>query len=237
MNQLAYYPTPSWIAILFLLVFPLTVLSVANLARNGAPTDRRNKIFYGVIGFYTLYLIYVSAGSIYGLFDRVSFPPMVLLFTTVPLAFFLFLVVMKMPVYNQILAKAALPDLVRVHFFRLIGGFFIILAFHHALPKPFALMAGLGDMITAVSSLFVAKAIADKRPYARKLTYAWNTFGLVDIILTAVLANVLTKISIDTGAMGVDTLAQFPFCWIPAFAPPTIIFLHVAIYKKLKSGV
>jgi hypothetical protein len=47
------------------------------------------------------------------------------------------------------------------------------------------------------------------------------------------MANVLTKISIDTGAMGVDTLAKFPFCFIPAFAPPTIIFLHVSIYKKL----
>jgi hypothetical protein len=35
--------------------------------------------------------------------------------------------------------------------------------------------------------------------------------------------------------MGVDTLAKFPFSLIPAFAPPTIIFLHVLIYRKLKN--
>jgi hypothetical protein len=56
----------------------------------------------------------------------------------------------------------------------------------------------------------------------------------LDIVFTAVSAIVLTKLSIDTGSIGVDVLAQFPFCLIPAFAPPTIIFLHVAVYKKLK---
>jgi hypothetical protein len=34
--------------------------------------------------------------------------------------------------------------------------------------------------------------------------------------------------------MGVDTLATFPFCIIPAFAPPIILFLHLAIFRKLK---
>jgi hypothetical protein len=235
MNQLANYPTPQWMAIAFLLVFPYAVFSVAFLARKHAPTAQENKVFYTILGFYALYLIYVSVGSFNGLFDRESFPPMILLYSTVPLAFFLFLVVIKMPIFQQILEKATLPDLVRVHFFRLIGVFFVLLAFHDALPKPFALLAGLGDMTTAITSIFVAKAIENKKPYARKLTYAWNTFGLVDIILTAVLANVLTKISIDTGAMGVDSLAKFPFCWIPAFAPPTIIFLHVMVYRKLKT--
>jgi hypothetical protein len=34
--------------------------------------------------------------------------------------------------------------------------------------------------------------------------------------------------------MGVDTLAMFPFCIIPAFAPPIILFLHWTIFKKLQ---
>ena len=44
---------------------------------------------------------------------------------------------------------------------------------------------------------------------------------------------VITKIQIETGAPGVEVLAAFPFCLIPAFAPPTIIFLHLSVYRKL----
>jgi hypothetical protein len=167
------------------------------------------------------------------LFNGVFLPPLVLLYATFPLAFFLFGVIIHLPIYKTLLQHANLQDLVRVHIFRLLGVFFLILAFHDALPTFFAIVAGLGDMITAVSSIFVAKAIENKKPYAQKLTYIWNAFGLMDIIFTAIMANVLTKISIDTHAMGVDTLAMFPFCLIPAFAPPTIIFLHVSIYKKI----
>ncbi len=123
----------------------------------------------------------------------------------------------------------------RLHIFRVIGVFFVLLALHDALPKPFALIAGIGDVLTAISSVFVAKAIQDKKSYAKKLTYIWNIFGTVDILYTAIAANVLTKISIETGALGVDTLAVFPFCIIPAFAPPTILLLHWSIFKKLQN--
>jgi hypothetical protein len=228
------YNFPQWIATSFLIVFPFAVFLTAFLVKKSAPTDNQNRLFYTVLGFYILYLGYIATCSFNGLFDKVFLPPMVLLYGTFPLATFLFTIVINSKIYKTTLENIRLTDLVRVHIFRLIGVFFILLAFHDALPKPFALLAGLGDMITAITSIFVAKALENKKPYARKITYAWNTFGLVDIILTAILANVLTKISMDTGAMGVDTLAKFPFCFIPAFAPPTIIFLHYSIYKKLK---
>jgi hypothetical protein len=227
------YNYPQWIATSFMIVFPIAIFLIALLVKKSAPLSSQNRLFYTVLGFYILYLGYITVCSFNGLFDKVFLPPMVLLLGTFPLAMFLFTVVINLKTYKTVLENALLEDLVRVHIFRLLGVFFILLAFHDALPKPFALIAGLGDMITAISSIFVAKALSNKKPYAKKLTYIWNTFGMVDIIITAILANVLTKISIDTGAMGVDTLAKFPFCFIPAFAPPTIIFLHVAIYKKL----
>jgi hypothetical protein len=229
------YNFPQWIATAFTIVFPIAVVLIALLAKKSAPIGNKTRVFYAVLGFYALYLGYVSVCAFNGFFDRVFLPPMVLLYSTFPLALFLFGGIMNLKIYKTILDNAQLPDLVRVHIFRLLGVFFVLLAFHDALPKPFALIAGLGDMITAITSIFVAKAIENKAVYAKKLTYIWNTFGFLDILFTAVMANVLTKISIDTGAMGVDTLAKFPFCFIPAFAPPTIIFLHVAIYKKLRN--
>ncbi len=235
MNPLANYAYPQWIATVFTIVFPIAVILIAFLAKKSAVIGDKSRVFYAVLGFYTLYLGYVSFCSFNGLFDGVFLPPLVLLYGTFPLALFLFGVVINLKIYKTILENAQLQDLVRVHIFRLLGVFFVLLAFHDALPKPFALIAGLGDMITAITSIFVAKAIENKAVYAKKLTYVWNAFGFLDILFTAVMANALTKISIDTGAMGVDTLAKFPFCFIPAFAPPTIIFLHFAIYKKLRN--
>ncbi len=229
------YNFPQWIATVFTVVFPIAVILIAFLAKKSAVIGDKTRVFYAVLGFYTLYLGYVTVCSFNGLFDRVFLPPLVLLYATFPLALFLFGIVINLKIYKTCLENVSLQDLVRVHIFRLLGVFFILLAFHDALPKPFALIAGLGDMITAVTSIFVAKAIGNNASYAKKLTYAWNTFGFLDIVFTAVMANVLTKISMDTGAMGVDTLAKFPFCFIPAFAPPTIIFLHVSIYKKLSA--
>lgn len=234
MNTLINYDVPQWISTSFLLFFPIVIILITLLVKKSAPNDEQSRILWTVLGFCVLYLGYVTLCSFNGLFNRVSLPPSVLLYTTFPLAIFLFGVVINLKVYKTLVEKALLQDLIRVHIFRLIGVFFILLAFHDALPKPFALIAGLGDMITAITSLFVAKAVENQKPYARKLTYIWNTFGLLDILFTAIMANILTKISIDTGAMGVDTLAKFPFCYIPAFAPPTIIFLHFTVYKKLK---
>jgi hypothetical protein len=234
MNTLKEYFVPEWVSILFLIAIPLPVFLIALLARKASPTDKKNKVFYSILGFFAIYLSYVTIGSFNGLFNKVFFPPIILLFTTFPFAIFLFTVVFNLAIFKTILQNAKLEDMVKVHIFRLIGVFFVILAYYETLPAFFALIAGFGDIISAIASIFVAIAIRDNKPYARKLTYIWNTFGLADIAFTAISAIILTKISIDTGSMGVDTLARFPLCFIPAIAPPTIVFLHVAIYKKLK---
>ena len=229
------YNLPEWIATSFMIVFPFSIVLIALLVKKSAPVGKENRLFYTVLSFYVLYLAYMTVCSFNGLFDKVFLPPMVLLYGTFPLALFLFTVVINLKIYKTVLENTLLQDLVRVHIFRLVGVFFILLAVHDALPKWFAVIAGAGDMITAILSVFVANALENKRKDAQKWALAWNIFGTIDILFTAITANILTKISIETGAQGVDALAQFPFCFIPAFAPPTIIFLHVAVYKKLSS--
>jgi len=234
MNTLTHYFVPQWISIAFLIAIPLPFILVILFVRKEAKKGRLQMAYPVVISFFILYLIYISLASYNGWFNQISLPPKVLLLTTFPFAILLFVIVANTRVYKTVVENAALQDIVKLHLFRLIGLFFLLLAMHNALPKPFAFIAGIGDMLTAVSSVFVANAIQNKKSYAGKLTYYWNVFGTVDILFTAIAANVLTKISIDTGAMGVDTLAMFPFCIIPAFAPPLILFLHWTIFKKLK---
>jgi hypothetical protein len=234
MNTLKEYFVPEWISILFLIAIQIPIILIAFLGKKASPTDKKNKVFYSILGFFVVYLSYVTLGSFNGLFSKVFFPPIILLFTTFPFSIFLFTVVINLASFKTILHHVKLADIVKVHIFRLIGVFFVILSYYETLPMFFALVAGFGDIISAIASIFVAKAIKDNKSYARRLTYIWNTFGLIDIAFTAISAIILTKISIVTGSMGVDTLARFPLCFIPAIAPPTIVFLHIAIYKKLK---
>ena len=234
MNTLTHYFVPQWIILAFVIVIPLPFVLIALFVRKETKKTHYKSAYPIVVSFFLVYLAYIVFASVYGYFNHVSLPPKVLLLTTFPFAFLLFVVVLNTKVYKRILENVAIENLVRLHLFRLIGVFFILLAMHQALPKPFAFIAGIGDILTALSSVFVAKAIQNKKSYAKKLTYCWNIFGTVDILFTAIAANVLTKLSIDTGAMGVDALAVFPFCIIPAFAPPSILFLHWAIFKKLR---
>jgi hypothetical protein len=233
MNTLTQYLIPQWISIAFLVCIPFPFILLSRFVYKES-INTYKQAYLIVISFFVFYLAYIALASYKDWFNQISLPPRVLLFSTFPFAFLLFLFVAKTKVYKTILENSALENWVKLHIFRLIGVFFILLAVHQALPKPFAFIAGIGDMLTAISSIFVAKAIQNKKSYAKKLTYYWNVFGTVDILFTAIAANVLTKLSMDNGAMGVDSLAFFPFCIIPAFAPPVILFLHWSIFKKLK---
>lgn len=221
---------PTYISILFLVAFIIPPLMVAQLAKK-AQIKNGMKI---VLGFYFVYLTIVAIASLSGFYTDVMLPPKIVVTTTLPFAVFLIFI------YNTNACKQAdevlkLEYLVGIHVFRLIGSIFLILLAYQLLPPVFALLAGIGDVLTALTSIFVVKAIQNKKSYAKRLTYIWNTFGLIDILTTAILAIVFTKISIDTGSLGVDILAEFPFCFVPAFAPPTIIFLHLLVYRKLSS--
>jgi len=225
---------PTWISVLFLIAIFFPIFMIASLAKKGAQNDKTaNTVYLSIVGFYLAYLIYVAFAAFSGWFAEVSLPPKILKITMMPLLAFLLLVVFNLPIYKSILKNIQLSDLVRLHIFRLIGSFFLILGFYKALPSSIALLAGFGDVITALSSIFVARAIVNRKAYAKKLTWVWNTFGLLDILATSATAFILTKLSIETGTQGVDALAAFPFCFIPAFAPATIIFLHLSIYRKL----
>lgn len=234
MNELIAYPIPVWVKVIFLIAIPAPVILTTILAKSAFPQKRKTEMTLIVARFYFVYIVYVSVMGISGMYDKMFFPPMVLLYTTFPFAFFLFLYVIKTKMYRTFLENVRLEKLVAVHIFRLIGSFFIILALYDALPKWFAFIAGTGDILTAITSIWVANQIKKKKNNYKKIIWFWNTFGLADIIFTAVSANVITKISIDKGIMGVDTLAQFPFWFIPALAPPIIVFLHYSTYQKLK---
>ena len=233
-QELIHYPSPIWLKLCFLAVIPTPMLMVSFLVRSVFRKQQRSKNFISTLAFFAIYTTYVILLGSIGFFNKVFFPPIVLLLTTLPFACILFLYIAKTERFALFIQNVSLYQLISIHIFRLIGLFFILLALYDILPKWFALIAGTGDILTAVSSIWISKYANKQRPNYRSIVWLWNTFGLVDILFTAVSANVLTKLSIDRGIMGVDTLAMFPFYLIPAIAPPLIIFLHYCTYLKLR---
>ncbi|MGV3603060.1 MAG: hypothetical protein ACO1N1_17720 [Dyadobacter fermentans] len=236
MSQIVEYDLPAWLSAAFLLAIPAPVILTIRVVSGVFSASAAAKLRIRLTTFFVIYIVYVTTLGFAGAYHVASFPPRILLFTTFPFAIFLFLIVGRSDLYRAFLDNVSLYQLVQVHIFRLIGGFFILLVHYQALPQWFGLIAGSGDILTAVTGALLAMRLRTDRPRSRIWVWVWNTFGLIDILFTAISANILTMYSVEHGTMGVDALAVFPFYFIPALAPALIIFLHYTIYLKLRKG-
>ena len=230
---------PSYISILLLISFIVPVLSLIHLTKEGMRgpqfSQEESRQLPRMVGlFLLLYFLYVSAMSFTKIFQVNTLPPRILLFTAIPLLLFYFIFVFRTRVFWQILENVQLSSLVRFHTFRFIGAFFILGWIYGVLPKSFALIGGIGDIFVALTAIMVASMIDKKSKNYQKITLIWNIIGFWDIVSVIVSAIYVTKLAMDNQTDGILEMTKFPFCLIPAFAPATIIFIHICIFKKLK---
>jgi hypothetical protein len=225
--------------LLFIAGFLYSISFIANPAKRAAlaagmtPTGARN-VQYGIFGFYGLYLAYASLLALRGVFYSVSVPPRVIVFTALPLMIVLFIVVANTRLFKTLLRAVKLESLIALHVFRLLGVFFLLLTIYKLLPLDFGISGGAGDILTAIFAIPLARRVAKKKPGSLTLVYIWNIFGALDIINIMVLAVIGAKNAAATGNQGSMEMTIFPFVWLPAFAPATILFLHYLIFRKLR---
>jgi hypothetical protein len=128
--------------------------------------------------------------------------------------------------------------LVGLHAFRLGGIFFVLLALAGRVAPLFAFTAGIGDMIAgAVALAFVLRAALGYRVSARAV-YAWNAFGMLDLVLalvTAVLSNPAVPIGLVAAEPGMGTMTTIPWVLVPAFLVPVLFLTHIIIGARLRS--
>jgi hypothetical protein len=231
---------PLWVIVLFIASFLYAISLIANPAKqaalNAGMTPGKAKIIqFGIFGFYIIYLAYVSVLSLKGVFNVNAIPPKVMVLASLPLMIILFGFIGNTGLFKKLLRSITLESLVAIHVFRLVGVFFIILYCYHLLPAEFAFSDALGDIITALFALPVAKWVSKGKSWSIKAVYAWNIFGMLDIVNVLVTAVIIAKNALVTGAnRDLTEMTIFPFVWFPAFAPATILFLHIAIFRKLQ---
>lgn len=224
---------PLWAILVFIAGFLFSIIYISwpvkQVAINaGISSKAAANIRLGIISFYLLYLLYASLLALYGVLDVNALPPRAILYAGVPLALILFGLIGNTQIFKKLLTAISLQSLISLHIFRILGVFFLILYGFHLLPAAFALFAGMGDMITAIAAIPVARMVARQTKGWRAAVIVWNVFGILDIVDLLIAAAVTAKNG------NLREVAIFPFVWFPAFAPATILFLHVTVFRKLK---
>jgi hypothetical protein len=125
--------------------------------------------------------------------------------------------------------------IVGVQLYRALGVVFLILLARGELPPQFAWPAGAGDVIVGLAAPFVATAYARGAPNRDDLVYAWNVFGLLDLVV-AVFTGFLTSPSpIQMLSLEAPNqwISAFPLVMVPVFAVPVSALLHIVSLIKL----
>lgn len=235
--NLAFTSAPYWVSLLFIPTYSLFFILIGNAIQKGleaaGDSSLGKKVKSSTFLFYFLWIGVVSFFSLTGFFQLNTLPPRILVFTAGPLFVFYLLYITNRAWFKAALKNVAVDDLVLIHSFRLVGVFFLINYYYGVLPRDFALVAGIGDIITAILALLYVFGINKKSPIAVPFLWFFNCFGLIDILSVIATALITTQAAIVSGTPGLNQIGTFPFSWIPATAPATIIFLHILIFIKL----
>jgi hypothetical protein len=119
---------------------------------------------------------------------------------------------------------------VALHLTRLFaGGYFLVLYGRGEMPYSFAVPAGWGDIATAVLALVLLLTVRPGTRTGRRLYFAWNVVGLIDIL--GVVANAATQAMRNPESM--RALLILPCSLLPTFLVPLIIASHVLLFAIL----
>lgn len=142
---------------------------------------------------------------------------------------------LRLPAVAVGLGDPHIPALLAaVQVFRIEGGIFLVLLAMDRLPAGFAVPAGVGDVLVGVLAPFVAFALW-RRPQRRVLGIAFNTLGLLDLVIAVGVGVLLAPGPLQTIVTEPTTeiMALLPMALIPTFAVPLAIVLHLASFRLL----
>ena len=155
-------------------------------------------------------------------------PAMLLVFFAVPftVAF----------VFRAALAQLSPEMIIRLNAFRVLGALILALGLTHRLAGPFPYSAGIGDIITGIAALSIAR-IAAGESVSHWRVIAWNAFGLLDLVLavffgiTSQPGSPLQLFNFGTGSAAIITL---PWSMIPLVLVPIYMVGHALVFTHVR---
>ena len=121
--------------------------------------------------------------------------------------------------------------LVALHLVRFVGAWFIVLYRRGELPFAFAVPGGWGDVVAAAAAAGLLLGAFPARTVAgRRALFAWNAFGLLDILF--VVASAARLFFTEAGQLA--PLTRLPLSLLPTFLVPLIVLSHLRIFEWLR---
>jgi hypothetical protein len=159
-----------------------------------------------------------------------------------------FVVMFALPLFAAAISAAALPKvrsammsipvpaIVATNVIRLLGVWFLMLAAAGQLSGPFPYFAGIGDVITGLFAIPVAR-LAARLPASDVRIAAWNAFGLLDLVVAVVLGVTSrngSPLQLIHAGVGSDALTAFPWVFVPLVLVPAFIVGHAVVFAHAR---
>jgi hypothetical protein len=176
------------------------------------------------------------SGSLLGVFDSESRPPLLLGLTAVgPVVVFVTCYFASVG-FREFIASLDLRILTAVHTLRVGGIVFVILYLQGALPGGFALPAGWGDFAVGITAPLVAWFW--KRPFPTRTFLVWNVLGSLDLVLAMSLGvlSSATPVGVLAGDVTTRLMGEFPLSLFPTFIVPLLLIFHLISLARVAKG-
>ncbi len=139
------------------------------------------------------------------------------------------------PQFRGAMLSIPLQALVGLNVLRVLGVFFVIQYFAHALAAPFGPVAGIGDTITGLLAIPLAISIA-RGSFNKSSVAWWNAFGTLDLF-TALTLGALSQdgvpFRIFFGEPGLTAMTQLPSVIVPTILVPLYLLMHLTVAYRL----
>ncbi|HUK59657.1 MAG TPA: hypothetical protein VLV50_10545 [Stellaceae bacterium] len=176
------------------------------------------------------------AGAVAGM-GALSNPPTVLAMFGTPLVIMVGLA-FGVPAVRRALTAIPLPLLIALNIVRLAGVLFVLLAVAGRLSGPFPYFAGWGDFATGALALPVATLAASETRFRDRLILAWNSFGMLDLIVAVTLGMISrngSPLQLIHAGVGTAALQTLPWAFIPTVLVPFFLAVHAIVFAQLRA--
>lgn len=173
------------------------------------------------------FVIAAAAGGA-GLVERypLPIPSLVMALTTA-----LLIALWRVPSLREWVWEKGPVPLVALHLTRFVGVAFLVLSARGELPTAWAIPTGWGDIAVAAATVPVLLFAAPFRTTPqRRALFAWNVFGLADMLM--VVGGAIRMIQVDPTAG--RAMVLLPMSLLPTFLVPLIIASHLLLFVWLR---
>lgn len=142
------------------------------------------------------------------------------------------------PAFRSAVMAIPAPLIVGLNALRVLGVFMLLEGIAGRMGGPFPYFAGVGDIITGIFALPVAR-IAEHNPRDVRV-WEWNIFGATDLVLAVTLGVMSANGSpiqlIHAGA-GSSPMTTLPWALIPLVLVPTYLIGHAIVFAQISTRI